>query len=147
MPKFSVEERTPSHVLRHGNQPIGPVVLKLDSGLPCTVIYCFSSKHAYDAFCAKSPLALTPYPLVAGYLRNQAGELGNGLQLLAIDPSGPQARSLHAAAANRVLVAMENQSAHVTAEYLLDFDQKAAAYRLATTSVEPVEQLTPGAVS
>ena len=146
MPRFSADATTPSHVLREGSQPIGPVVVNLDSGLIWTAIYCFSSKRTYDVFSASSPLALTPYPLVKGYLQNQVNGSREGLQLLAIDASGPLAPTLHAATMECVLDAMKNKIKHVNAEYLFVFDQEVSAYRMASMASEafvPVEANGP----
>ena len=82
-----------------------------------------------------SQLALTPYPLVKVYLRNQAGAPGDGLKLVVVDAAGPREPCLHAATMEAVLEAQENRTTHVTAAYRLMFDQEANAYRVEETSV------------
>ena len=142
MPVFLVDATTPSHVLMDGGQRIGPAVTQLGSAPICTVIYGFSSKCAYDAFRSNSPLALTPYPLVKGYLRNQIDETSDGIKLVAIDAMGPLAPTLYAATMESVLDSMEKMLTHVNAAYLLEFDQEVSAYWLATVpegSGSPVE--------
>ena len=85
MPLSTVAASTPNYVLIDGNLRIGPKVLPLDAGMGCSAIYGFSEKGAYDRFCANSQLALKPYPLVKGYLRNQIDALGEALKLVVID--------------------------------------------------------------
>ena len=127
-----VDATTPSHVLMDGDQCLGPPLMPFDSGRACAAIYGFSGKAAYDTFSAASPLALTPYPLVKGYLRNQINEAGEGLKLIAIDAVGPLVPTLNAAPLQCVLDAMEEKTRHVNAGYLLVFNEEASAYRIAT---------------
>lgn len=130
MPMSAVAAGTPCYVLMEENRRIGPTVVPLASGLACTAIYGFSNKGPYDTFWANSQLALMPYPLVKGYLRNQVNEAGNGLKLVVLDAAGPFESPLHAASMEAVLDAQENRTPHVTAEYRLIFDQEANAYRV-----------------
>ena len=130
MPMIAIVAGTPDYVLMDENRRIGPKVVPLDSGLACTAIYGFSNKGSYDTFWANSRLALTPYPLVKGYLRNQVDEAGNGLKLVVLDAAGPLESPVHAAPMEAVLDAQENRTTHVTAEYRLVFDQEANAYRV-----------------
>ena len=96
----------------------------------CSVIYGFSDKGPYDRFCGNSDLALRPYPLVEGYLRNQVGVLGGDLKLIVLDADGPRERCLHAATMEAVLEAQENRAAGVNTGYRLILDPKADAYRV-----------------
>ena len=130
MPISTVAASTPNYVLIDGNLRIGPKVLPLDAGMGCSAIYGFSDKGPYDRFCANSQLALKPYPLVKGYLRNQMEAPGDSLKLVVIDAAGPSEPYLHAATIEAVLEAQESRAAHVTAAYRLTFDEEANAYRV-----------------
>ena len=76
MPMSAVVADTPNYVLMDGNLRIGSKVVRLDAGIECSAIYGFSDKGPYDEFSANSQLALKPYPLVKGYLRNQIDATG-----------------------------------------------------------------------
>ena len=126
---------TPYYVLMDGKRRIGPKVVQLHLGIECSPIYGFSDKGSYDKFCMHSQLALTPYPLVQFYLRNQTGATGDGLKLVVVDAAGPREPCLHAATMEAVLESQENRTAHVAAAYHLMFDQEASAYRVEEASV------------
>lgn len=121
---------TPRYVLLDENRRLGPKVIPSDVGVGCSVIYGFSDKGPYDRFCGNSDLALRPYPLVEGYLRNQVGVSGGDLKLIVLDADGPRERCLHAATMEAVLQAQENRLAQLPAAYELVLDQQANAYRL-----------------
>ena len=122
--------RTPRYVLLDENRRLSPKVIPLDSGCECSVIYGFSDKGPYDRFSGNSDIALRPYPLVKGYLRNKVGDSSGGLKLIVLDADGPRERHLHAATIEAVLEAQESRAAHVTAAYRLTFDEEADAYRV-----------------
>jgi len=128
MPMIAVAARTPYYVLLDQNRRIGPNVIPTGGGIECFPIYGFSDKPPYDRFCLNSQVALTPYPLVKGYLRNQARATDDGLKLVVIDAAGPREPDLQAATMEAVLEAQEKQSTHVTATYRLTLDQEAEAY-------------------
>ena len=130
MPISAVVADTPNYVLIDGNLRIGPKVVPLDAGRGCSAIYGFSDKGPYDKFCANSQVALKPYPLVKGYLRNQIDAQGDSLKLVVIDATGPRGPYLQAATMEAVLEAQESRAAHVTAAYRLTFDDEAYAYRV-----------------
>ena len=130
MPNTIVDASTPNYVLIDGTLRIGPEVVPLDAGLECSAIYGFSDKGPYDRFCANSQLALKPYPLVKGHLRNQIDAPGDSLKLVVIDAAGPSEPYLHAATFKAVLEAQETHAAHVTAAYRLTFDKEVNAYRV-----------------
>jgi hypothetical protein len=96
----------------------------------CSAIYGFSGKGPYERFCANSQLALKPYPLVKGYLRNQIDAPGDSLKLVVIDAASPSEPYLHAATMEAVLEAKENRAAGVNTGYRLILDPKADAYRV-----------------
>mgnify|MGYP001822969437 CR=1 FL=1 len=130
MPLRTVAASTPNYVLIDGNLRIGPKVVPLDAGIECSAIYGYSDKGPYDKFCANSQIALKPYPLVQGYLRNQIDASGDNLKLVVIDAAGPREPYLHAATIEAVLEAQERCAAHVTVTYRLTFDEEANAYRV-----------------
>jgi hypothetical protein len=125
---------TPYYVLLEGKCRIGPNALPLLSGIECSPIYGFSDKGPYDKFCANSQLALTPYPLVKGYLQCQTESPGEGLKLIVIDAAGPGDPLLYAATMEAVLEAQENRTTLVTVTHHLTFDQEADAYRVEEAS-------------
>jgi hypothetical protein len=125
---------TPNDVLLDGKQRIGPQLLALHSGKICIAIYGFSSKQSYDAFCEKSDRALTPYPLVKGYLRNQLEEAGDSLLLVVVDAAGPDESHLNAATMQSILKAQGNHSSQVTVSHRLTRDEQSQAYRVEKNS-------------
>lgn len=124
---------TPAYVLMDKNGRIGPKMALLDSGRICTAIYGFSEKGLYDKFSLQCDLALTPYPLVKGYLQNQIDSAGDGLKLVVVDAAGLNEPYLDAATMEAVLEAQENKTSHVTEKYRLAFDQKTKAYTVTNT--------------
>ena len=125
---------TPYYVLMDGNCRIGPRIVQSHSGRECAPIYGFSDKAFYDEFCTNSQLALTPYPLVKVYLRDQASPQGAGLKLVVIDAAGPREPYLDAATIAAVLEAQESRTARVTTSYRLTFDREANAYTVEETA-------------
>lgn len=130
MTMHEVVVSTPRYVLLDGNRRLGPEVISSDLGHECSVIYGFSGKDAYDRFLANSDLALRPYPLVEGYLRNQVGDAGGDLQLIVADADGPRERRLQALTMAAVLQAQETRLAQLPAAHQFVLDQQANAYRL-----------------
>jgi len=131
---IAVVAGTPNYVLMAGNRHIGPKVVPLLTGTECLPIYGFSDKGPYDKFCANSPLALTPYPLVKGYLQRQTENRGEGLKLVVLDAVGPRELLLYAATMQAVLEAQEHRTPHVTVTHQLTFDREADAYRVEEAS-------------
>ena len=129
-PASATAARTPYYVLMESNRRIGPKVVQLPAGMECAPIYGFSDKGPYDRFCRNSQLALTPYPLVKVYLREQAAAPGDSLKLVVVDADGPRERCLHAATMEAVLEAQENRAAGVNTGYRLILDPTADAYRV-----------------
>ena len=123
-------ESTPQYVLMDGNRRIGPKVVRSETGEDCLPIYGFSAAGAYEKFRLHSEQALTPYPLVKVYLQMQVDDSGDDLKLVVVDAVGPHDLNLHAATMEAVLEAHENRTNHVTARYLLTFDQELSAYKL-----------------
>ena len=125
---------TPYYVLLDGKQRLGPKLLRPRAGPEGVAIYGFSDKPPYDLFCANSDLALTPYPLVKGYLKDQILDSGDAVLLVVVDAAGPNEPEVNAATMNSVLEALEQKSAHVTISFRLMLDQKSHAYRMQKAS-------------
>ncbi|MHB9068609.1 MAG: hypothetical protein ACYC4B_32995 [Pirellulaceae bacterium] len=130
MSTIAVVLDTPQYVLMHENCRIGPEVVASYAGANCTPIYGFSGAVAYEKFRLRSEQALTPYPLVKVYLRMQASQAGDELRLVVVDAAGPDEAILQAATVEDVLEAHENGTTHVTAGYVLTFDEDLCAYRV-----------------
>jgi hypothetical protein len=130
MPTIPIIADTPYFVLMDGKHRIGPSVRPLPSGMVCSPIYGFSDKAPYDRFCMNSELALVPYPLVKGYLRNKVEATGRGREFVVIDAAGPRAPCLNAATMEAVLEAQEQRTPQVTAAFRLEFDPETNAYSL-----------------
>ena len=125
---------TPCYVLLDGKQRLGPKLLAPHGGPEGVAIYGFSDKQPYDLFCANCELALTPYPLVKGYLKNQITVSGDAVHLVVVDAAGPNEAQLNAATMNSVLEALEQKADHVTISFRLMLDQESQAYRIEEAS-------------
>lgn len=130
LPMTEVVFGTPYFVLMDGSCRIGPDILPLPLGFECSPIYGFSDKGSYDKFCLQSQMALTPYPLVKGYLQNQVDTPGDCLKLVVVDAARPDEPYLRATTMKAVLEAQENRTTHVTSDYRLVFEQENNAYRV-----------------
>jgi hypothetical protein len=125
---------TPCYVLLDGKQRLGPQLLRPHAGPEGVAIYGFSDKPPYDLFCANSELALTPYPLVKGYLKNQIADSGDAIRLVVVDAAGPNETQLNAATMESVLEAQEQKAERVTISFHLMLDQGSQAYRIEKAS-------------
>ncbi|QEF97378.1 hypothetical protein Mal15_14180 [Stieleria maiorica] len=125
---------TPYYVLLDGKQRLGPKLLRPHLGPEGVAIYGFSDKPTYDLFCANSNLALTPYPLVKGYLKNQITDSGNAIHLIVVDAEGPNETQLNATTMKSVLTAQEQESERVTISFHLMLDPGSQAYRVENAS-------------
>jgi hypothetical protein len=128
---------TPCYVLLDGKQRLGPQLLRPHAGPEGVAIYGFSDKPPYDLFCANSELALTPYPLVKGYLKNQIADSGDAIRLVVVDAAGPNETQLNAATMESVLEAQEQKAARVTISFHLMLDRGSQAYRVEKASSGP----------
>ena len=134
---------TPYYVLMDEKAPFGPSVVGIPD-IEFSVIFGFSDKAPYDNFCRASSVALTPYPLVKGYLRNQLGAPGHdddhkrSVKLVVLDAPGPCEPSIHAATMQAVLEAQEKGTAQVAPTHHLVFDPEAKVYRLEKRSSNEV---------
>ena len=125
---------TPYYVLLDGKQRLGPKLLRPRAGPEGVAIYGFSDKPPYDLFCANSELALTPYPLVKGYLKTQITDSGDAVHLVVVDAAGPNEAQLNAATMKSVLEAQEQKANHVTISFRLMLNQDSQAYRVEKAS-------------
>jgi hypothetical protein len=119
---------TPRYVLMNGAGRLSPNVLPTSLRFECFVIYGFSDKGLYELYCQESEQALTPYPLVRHYLRDQIGSCGDRIQIVAIDPSGRRDACLRAATMEAVLEAQEERYEQVPVTYRLRLPEEANAY-------------------
>lgn len=135
MTKIAEFANTPVYVLKSGAQPIYPTVLSDDSGLNCICVYGFSEKLIYDQFVKNASQALTPYPLVKGYLANRIAEAkvaeADGVYptLVILDATDPSQPCLSAAKMTSVLRSQEEKAKQVPIEYELVFDSETTSYQ------------------
>jgi len=122
--------KTPRYVLKDGSRITRPIVSPSSSDAKHTVIFAFSDKPEYDTFLRASLDALTPYPLVKGYLRNQLILDDEWLHLLVLDASGPQQEVLDATTFKDVLEAFQTDSNSVNVTYQLILDVASKGYRI-----------------
>lgn len=113
---------TPRYVLRDGLHPTGPSVMQTTSQAQVTAIFGFSDKPQYDAFLHQSSIALTPYPLVKGFLQNQVDLDTEVLRLVVLDANGPKQSILYAATMQSIFESLDRKpdSVEVTHELILD---------------------------
>ncbi len=130
--------KTPHYVLRDGSHPTCPSLCQasLDGGL--TVIFGFSDKPQYDAFLAASTLALTPYPLVKGYLLNQVAINVDSLKLVVLDAVSSQQPTLYAATFQSVLESIQMDLENVAVSHQLILEKSSLAYQVKSFAVDTV---------
>ena len=133
--------KIPRYILKDGSHPTRPIVLSETSRAESTVIFAFSGKPAYDAFLIASSQALTPYPLVKGYLQNQLALGVDGLRLIVLDAGGPQQEALDAATFENVLESFERNSESVPITHQLFRDEASRGYRIQTLADAVPEKL------
>lgn len=121
---------TPRYVLHFERKPLAPVVSELQSIQDCHVIYGFSDKVHFDKYIANCSKQLTPYPLVRIQLQNVNERVGNLLNLIAINATGPDAAEVLAATNQEVLEAHNHHLDQVPATYRLKFDSETQAYHV-----------------
>lgn len=133
--------KTPRYVLKNGSRPLGPTIQptpsvalssspsRATSNVPPKCLFGFSGKPTYDAFLSKSTLALTPYPLVHGFLRNEAAEHSEGLNLVVLDAESPSQSQFLAATVQAVWDATQADSPQVVASHELMLDATSGEYR------------------
>ena len=120
----------PVYVLLEDHQRLGPRVVSPQAGTKCEAVYGFSCKRAYDQFCAKSRLALTPYPLVKVFLQDQLDAPEGGLHLIVVDAAGPNEASLDAVTMSSVLESYDDPARRVVVSFRLILEQAEQAYRV-----------------
>ena len=119
-------------LLGDDNLPIGPSCLSVD-GRPCSAIYGFSGRDAYDRFRGVCGDPWRPYPLVRRHLENVS--LQPGLQLVVIDALSPNETALAAATAEAVLAAQVDAAQDCVVGYCLSRGLDDYSY-----TVEPAPQ-------
>ncbi len=124
---------TPRYVLRDGSHPTSPAVLQTPSDVQSAVIFGFSDKPEYDVFLLSSALALTPYPLVKGYLQNQLALNVGSLKLIVLDAASAQQPILDAATFQAVLEAFLQSKDTVAISHQLVLDAASSGYRIRTS--------------
>lgn len=124
---------TPRYVLLDGRERASPNLLADNAEPIYLAIYGFSDKETYDLFCANSKLALTPYPLVKGYLQNQLTQSAID-HLVVVDAASPYEMYLRAATMKSVLEAHQSQANHVAVSFRLTLDQESQSYRVERAS-------------
>ncbi|WP_404308607.1 hypothetical protein [Neorhodopirellula lusitana] len=128
--------KTPQYVLKDGAHPTCPALVQpqdapgaAQQASQTTVLFGFSDKPEYDAFLAESSLALTPYPLVKGFLTNQIELAPDALKLIVLDAASPNQATLNAATLQTVLDAMQSRSDTVAVSHHLILEESSSAYR------------------
>ena len=121
---------TPCYVLLDGKQRVGPKLLAPHAAGNSKVIYGFSDKQPYDLFCTNTPAALTPYPLVKGYLKSQIIDSGGAMPLVVLDAEGPDAPLLYAATMESVLIAQQTGERQVRVAFQLKREPQSQSYRI-----------------
>jgi hypothetical protein len=126
--------KTPHYVLKDGSNPTRPRLSKSRSDNHTNVIYGFSDKPKYDVYITESPLALTPYPLVKGYLNDQIKLDGDSLDLVVLDAASSTERCLNAVTFSSVLESLAIRSESVAITHRLILDAFSSEYRIETCS-------------
>lgn len=124
---------TPRYVLLDGKERTSPRLLATHAESIYIAIYGFSDKEPYDLYCASSKLALTPYPLVEGYLINQMTRSAIE-HLVVVDAASRCEMRLCAATMQFVLEAQQSQSSQVAVSYWLTLDQASQSYLVEAAS-------------
>ncbi|MDA7663020.1 hypothetical protein N8550_03355 [Pirellulaceae bacterium] len=134
MMKNTEFSNTPVYVLRSGTQPFRPLITQDISDADCVCVYGFSEKSIFDQFVKNSPQALTPYPLVKGYLSSQietahSTETDGGCpKLVILDATEPSQPRLSATTMASALRAQEEKTKQVPVEFELFFDSATNSY-------------------
>ncbi len=119
---------TPRYALiAEANRLLGPACLEFETE-PCTAIYGFTNRDAYDRFRGDSPNSWRPYPLVSRHIERMLTQ--PGLQLVVLDACGPDEPSLVAGTAEGVLAAQANGAEQLSVAHYLLFLPEAHAYQV-----------------
>jgi len=122
---------TPRYLLLAGDDPIGPELEPLPSGVTCFVVFGFSGKAAYDRFIANSDKELRPYPLMKGYLQNKDAAENTQLNLVVLDADGPSQQIVTAVTMSAALIARSEETSNVDADYQLNLVPHTGSYLVA----------------
>lgn len=126
-PAISLQSDAPNYLLRLENRSLGPAKVQQRSGQECIAYYGFSDKSSYDRFQGNCSLKLTPYPLVDVFLQEQS-KASDRLNLIVMNPSGPDAESWNAVTMKSVLAFRKKQLTELMSTHVLTFDKKATVY-------------------
>lgn len=126
----AVTAATPRYLLLDAGVRLGPPVLQPKSGSECTATFGFSSKEYFDRFCKNTESALTPYPLVKVFLRNEANSAAPTRRVMVLDAIGPNEQQFDATTIKAVLNAHENEAPRVTTTHCLTRDPDTDRYRI-----------------
>ena len=141
--KTPVFAKVPRYVLRDGAHPTCPSVFGASPVHPVTVVFGFSDKPEYDVFLKASPLALTPYPLVKGYLQNQISLENKATKLVAVDAASPHQLAFHAATMEAVLESFQLGMDQVAITHQLILDEFSNHYRVQILADATPERFVP----
>jgi hypothetical protein len=122
--------KTPHYVLKEGSHPTRPRVSQASAGNVANVIYGFSDKPQYDVYVAASELALTPYPLVKGFLNDRMKLDGDSLDLVVLDAVSSTQPCLIAVTFSSVLQSLLLHSESVVVTHRLILDEFTSEYRI-----------------
>lgn len=120
--------KTPRYVLKDGAVPISPDIAHASSDVSYTVVFGFSDKPEYDRFLKVNSSALTPYPLVKGFLQHPVAPDRDLLQLVVIDAASAQQPVLHAATFKAVAQALQHGLDSVEVSHRLVVDETSSQY-------------------
>ena len=121
---------TPRYVLICQGERIGPSISAIQNAPTYTAIYGFSDKSLYDTFRDNSSIALTPYPLVKGYLQARCGAADDAIELVVMDAAGPSEPQVNATTTQFVLEAFDKKATLVSPTFSLRFDHESQAYQV-----------------
>ena len=135
---------TPKYILKSEGQPALLTIDPDDPKTSCTCVYGFSDKPTFDQFIKNAKHALTPYPLVQGYLANQIaeaesnGKSGTSLGLVILDATDPKQPVVFATTMATVLDAQRVKANQIRIEMELVFNSKTGGYLKPDSKRTPV---------
>jgi hypothetical protein len=125
--------KLPKYVLLHQGKKFGPQVLETTPRTNGIAIYGFSEKATFDAFCQLSKQALTPYPLVKRYLRDQIEAACEKEAVVVVDATSPEALELDGVSMTDLLAAIEHESPDVAVRFRFTKELQSDKYQIAAS--------------
>lgn len=122
--------KTPRYLLKDGSHPTCPSLLQASPDDHSSVIFGFSDKPKYDAFSSASSLALKPYPLVQGFLKDQIDQNVGSLSLVVLDAVSSEQQCLYAATSQSVMESFQAESDSVAVSHRLSKAGSSPDYRI-----------------